>query len=112
MAGSGIEKHREVHQPADRRGGDLASEVNKVPDEPPWSTQRKVTSFWLVHPCTPRRRVGIGGDPERKPGLASPPNRLGPWEVGLHQTKRVEAYKKTLIEGSRSWADWQDHILR
>src|SRR5208283_3590800 len=57
MAGSGFEKHREVHQPADRRGGDLAGEVNKVSDEPPWSTQRKVTSFWLVHPCTPRRDV-------------------------------------------------------
>ena len=59
-----------------------------------------------MHPK--ERRVGIGGDPERKPGLASPPNRLGPCEVGLHQTKRGEAYKKTLIEGRRSWADWQD----
>jgi hypothetical protein len=108
MAGSGFEKHREVHHPADRCGGDLASEVNKVADEPPWSTQRKITSFWLVHPCTPRRRIGIGDDPECKPGLASPPNRLGPWEVSHHQTKRVEAYKKTPIEGRRSWADWHE----
>jgi len=59
-----------------------------------------------MHPK--ERRVGIGGDPERKAGLASPSNRLGPWEVGLHQTKRAEAYKKTPTEGRRSWADWQD----
>ena len=57
MPRSGFKKHREIHQPADRRGGNLACEVNQVPDEPPWSTDRKVTSFWLVHPCTPRRAV-------------------------------------------------------
>ncbi len=107
MAGSGFEKHREVHQPADRRGGDLASEVNEVPDEPPWSTKRKVTSFWLVHPCTPRRDVsGSVATPSVSP--ASLPNRLGPWEVGLHQTKRPEAYKKTPIEGRRSCGDWHE----
>ena len=73
MPGSGFEKHRKVHQSADRRGGDLAGEVNKVPDEPPWSIKRKVTSFWLVHPCTPRRDVsGSVATPSVRPAWPRP----------------------------------------
>ena len=73
MPGSGFEKHRKVHQSADRRGGYLAGEVNKVPDEPPWSIKRKVTSFWLVHPCTPERDVsGSVATPSVRPAWPRP----------------------------------------
>ena len=53
MTSPRVDKRREIHHPADRCRGDFASKVDKVPDEPPWSSEGNVASFWLVHPCTP-----------------------------------------------------------
>ena len=59
-----VNERRDIEQPADRRRGDLVGEMHKVADEPPWSRERKIASFRLVHPCT-SERVGPGsrGDP-------------------------------------------------
>ncbi len=99
MPGPGFEERREIHHPAHRRRGDLAGKVDKIPDEPPWSSQRKISSFWFVHPCTPKeRRVGIGGDPERQLGPSSHTNCLGP---GRSFLIRPEGPKRTRKHPSR-----------
>ena len=73
MPGAGFEERRDVEHPAHRRGGNFAGEVNQVADEPPWSRERKVSSFRFVHPCTSTRDVsGSMATPSVSPAWPHP----------------------------------------
>ena len=97
----------EIEGSGHRRRRDLPRKMHQVANKRPWARQREITSRQLTHPCTLAIKKGFWWAVVCRTGQVSSDRRCA-----YGRRHRAEAYKKSRISGSRTWASLCKRVLR